>query len=317
MSRVGNRAEPVRSVPRSAAKGERPLLDSAVSALAPMIWGSTYLVTTELLPAGRPLLAATVRALPSGLILLAFGRTLPTGIWWWRALVLGVLNIGAFFFLLFVAAYRLPGGVAALVMSAQPVVVLILAALLLGNRIRLVHVVACALGVIGVALLVLKSTVRMDLVGVLAALGGAISMASGIVLTKRWQRPEGVGLATFTGWQLTAGGLVLLPPTLAVEGLPSHLSGPNIIGFLYLIGFGSVLGYSIWFRGVGRLPAVTMSFLSFGSPIIAAVLGYLFLGQVLSPLQIVGAAVIVGAVVLAQPRPARPRVDAELSSTVN
>lgn len=141
-------------------------------------------------------------------------------------------------------------------------------------------------------------------------------MASGIVLTKRWQRPDGVGLLAFTGWQLSAGGLVLLPPMLAVEGVPSQLSGPNVIGFLYLIGFGSLFGYSIWFRGVGRLPAVTMSFLSFGSPIIAAVLGYLFLGQVLSPLQIVGAVVIVGAVALAQPRPVRPRGDAELSSNV-
>jgi probable blue pigment (indigoidine) exporter len=297
--------------------GNRPLRDSAISALAPLIWGSTYLVTTELLPPDRPFLAATVRALPSGLILLALGRVLPAGIWWWRALVLGVLNIGGFFVLLFVAAYRLPGGVAAVVMSAQPMVVLVFAALLLGNRIRLIHVVACLLGVLGVSLLVLKSSVRIDLVGVLAALGGAISMASGIVFTKRWQRPPEVGLLAFTGWQLTAGGLVLLPPMLAIEGLPGQLSGPNIVGFLYLIGFGSLFGYSVWFRGVDRLPAVTMSFLSFGSPVMAALLGYLFLGQVLSPLQVIGALIVVGAVVLTQPRPVRPPADAQLLPTAN
>ncbi|MFD9701161.1 hypothetical protein [Lentzea sp. NPDC059081] len=51
--------------------------DSAVTALAPMIWGSTYLVTTQLLPPDRPLLASVVRALPAGLVLVLFGRVLP------------------------------------------------------------------------------------------------------------------------------------------------------------------------------------------------------------------------------------------------
>jgi hypothetical protein len=80
----------------------------AVTALAPAIWGTTYLVTSELLPPDRPLLAAVVRALPAGILLTALTRQFPRGDWWWRALVLGTLNIGAFFALLFVAAYRLP-----------------------------------------------------------------------------------------------------------------------------------------------------------------------------------------------------------------
>lgn len=83
------------------------------TAIAPALWGTTYLVTTEFLPPDRPLLAGTLRALPAGLILLAFTRTLPRGSWWLKALALGTLNIGAFFALLFVSAYRLPGGVSA------------------------------------------------------------------------------------------------------------------------------------------------------------------------------------------------------------
>src|SRR4051794_2612416 len=79
--------------------------DLALTAVAPMSWGTTYVVTTSLLPPDRPMLAATLRALPAGLALLAFTRRLPQGIWWWRALVLGVLNFGAFFPLLFFAAY--------------------------------------------------------------------------------------------------------------------------------------------------------------------------------------------------------------------
>lgn len=292
-------------------KGNRLLLDSGVSALAPAIWGSTYLVTTEWLPADRPLLAATVRALPAGLVLLAFGRILPTGIWLWRALVLGTLNIGAFFFLLFVAAYRLPGGVAALIGSVQPMLVLVLAALILGDKIRTVHVVTCVGGACGVALLVLKSTVGLDFVGVLAALAAAVCMASGIVLTKRWKRP--VGVLLFTGWQLTAGGLVLLPVLLAIEGLPSQINGTNVIGFLYLICLGSLFGYSIWFRGVDRLPALAVSFLGLISPIVATILGYLFLNQLLSVIQLVGALIIIGAIVVAQLTPARREFEPDLS----
>ncbi|MCP3819290.1 EamA family transporter [Streptomyces sp. A3M-1-3] len=288
-------------------KSRQNVLTSALTGLAPAVWGSTYLVTTELLPPDRPLLATTMRALPGGLILLALGRKLPVGIWWWRALVLGVLNIGAFNFLLFVAAYRLPGGIAAMIMSAQPMFVVILAALFLGERIRAIHALACAMGTGGVVLLVFRGTASLDTIGVLAAVGGALCMASGITLTKRWGRPEGVGLLTFTGWQLTAGGLVLLPFWLSLEDLPDGLTGSNVIGFAYLITLGAVLSYIVWFRGIERLPAVAVSFLALGSPVVATLLGYLFKDETLSALQIVGIVVIFLAVVLGQPRPPKPK----------
>ncbi|GHH32260.1 EamA family transporter [Lentzea cavernae] len=286
-------------------QNNRLLADSAATAFAPLIWGSTYIVTTELLPPDRPLLAAVVRAMPAGLLLLLFGRILPKGIWWWRALVLGTLNIGTFFFLLFVSAYHLPGGVAALVGSVQPVIMLVLAALVLGDKIRLPHVLACFAATTGVALLVLKATAQLDLVGVLAAIGGAASMASGVVLTKRWRRPYGVDVLLFTGWQLTAGGLVLLPALFLVEGLPGTITGTNALGFGYLIVFGSLLGYSIWFCGTDRVPAIALSFLGFCSPIVATILGFVLLDEPLSPQQLLGAAILIGAIVLVQLTPTR------------
>lgn len=287
-------------------KSGQQFLTAGVTALAPAIWGTTYLVTTEWLPPDRPLLAATARTIPAGLILLAFARTLPKGIWLWRALVLGTLNIGAFNFLLFVAAYRLPGGIAAMLMAVQPMVVLVLAALLIGDRIRFTHVAACLLGAGGVVLLVFKGTAALDFVGVGAALIAAVCMASGITLTKLWGRPAGVGLLAFTGWQLLAGGLVLLPFTLSMEGLPATVSVANIIGFCYLIVLGAVISYAFWFRGIERLPALAVSFLALGSPIVATLLGYFWLGQAFSMLQLVGILVIISAVLLAQ-RPAGPR----------
>ncbi|MGB7481096.1 MAG: EamA family transporter, partial [Burkholderiaceae bacterium] len=101
----------------------RPGFDLLTTAAAPAIWGTTYLVTTELLPPGVPLTVATWRALPAGLLLLAFVRRLPHGVWWARALLLGALNISLFQTLLFISAYRLPGGVAATLGALQPLLV--------------------------------------------------------------------------------------------------------------------------------------------------------------------------------------------------
>lgn len=269
-----------------------------LTAVTPALWGTTYLATTEFLPDDRPLLAATVRALPAGLLLLAVSRRLPSGSWWWKAPVLGSLNIGVFFVLLFVSAYRLPGGVAATLGALQPIIVVVLSALVLSERLRLRTVVAGLVGVVGVALLVLQADARLDPIGVLAGLLGAASMAAGIVLTKRWGRP--VPLLSFTAWQLTFGGLVLVPPLLIVEGLPATVSATNLGGFLYLALVNSALAYSLWFWGLERLPATSASFLGLLSPVVAGLAGWILLGQHLTVMQLIGAALALGAMIAAQ-----------------
>ncbi|WP_187414902.1 EamA family transporter [Nonomuraea sp. PA05] len=277
-----------------------------LTALTPAIWGTTYLVTTELLPPGRPLLAAVIRALPAGLLLVAITRRLPQGIWWWRALMLGALNIGVFFALLFVGAYRLPGGVAATVGAVQPLLVALLSAGLLGERLTVRTLLAAAAGVAGVSLLVLRADARLDALGVAAALGGAAVMAVGVVLSKRWQSPAPL-LAT-TGWQLVAGGLLLVPVALVVEGAPpAGLSGANVAGYAYLSLVGAALAYALWFRGLRVLPATKVTFLGLLSPVVATMLGWVVLGQELTVAQGFGAVIVLGALVVAQVQPSRRR----------
>jgi probable blue pigment (indigoidine) exporter len=280
-----------------------PLSLTAATAFTPMVWGTTYFTATEFLPAGRPLLAATIRALPVGLVFIARSRKLPRGDWWWRALVLGALNIGAFFALLFVAAFRLPGGVAAITGAFQPLVAATIGAVVLRESFTRRTGFLCAVAVAGVTMLVLTPAARLDSVGLLAAMAGTVSMASGIVLTKRWGRP--VDLITFTGWQLTAGGLILLPLLLVFEGLPAAITGRNVVGFLWLAVIGTGVAYSLWFRGVQRLPIATVSFLVLLSPLVATLLGWFALDQRLRPIQLVGALLVASAVVGAQrsPRP--------------
>lgn len=288
---------------RSLASASRA--DLLITAFAPAAWGTTYIVTTELLPPDRPMLTAVLRALPAGMALAAITRQRPTGPWWWKAAVLGALNIGAFFALLFVAAYRLPGGVAATLGSIQPLVAAGLAAVLLRERFRTATAVAGILGIVGVALLVLRSNAALDPVGVLAGLTGAVSMATGVVLTKRWGRP--VSLPAFTAWQLIAGGLLLAPVALATEGGPPALTAANAIGYAWLATGGTAVAYLVWFRGIARLPVAQVSLLGLASPTVATFAGFAVLGQTLTPAQLVGGALVLTAIWIGQrPAPDEP-----------
>jgi probable blue pigment (indigoidine) exporter len=277
------------------------------AAIAPLTWGSTYAVTTQWLPSGLPLFTAAVRALPAGLLLVALTRRLPSGIWWWRAAALGTLNIGLFFALLFVAAYRLPGGMAAVLGAVQPLIVAGLSAPLLGRRPSGLTLCAGAVGVLGVALVVLKAASPPDPWGVAAGLAGAAAMACGIVLGKRWGRPQGVGALAFTGWQLSFGGLLLAPAALLTEPPPGHLTATGLGGYAYLAVINTLLAYWLWFRGTAHLPATALSFLGLLSPIGAAVIGWWALGQGLGPVQLLGLLLALTGTVLGQlaPTPAR------------
>lgn len=272
--------------------------DLLLTALAPAIWGSTYVVTTLMLPADYPLTVAMLRALPAGILLLLAVRQLPQGIWWLRAFILGALNFSVFWALLFVAAYRLPGGVAATLGAIQPLVVILLARTLLGSPIRSLSVVAALSGLAGVALLVLTPKAALDPVGIAAGLASAASMALGTVLSRRWQPP--VSALTFTSWQLTAGGILLLPMALIAEPALPPLTALNVTGLAYLGLIGAALTYVLWFRGVAKLEPAVVSSLGFLSPISAVLLGWGVLGQSLSAAQLAGMAIVVASVWLSQ-----------------
>ncbi|MFI7664228.1 EamA family transporter [Nocardia sp. NPDC049526] len=280
----------------------------ALAALAPIAWGSTYAVTTEFLPPDRPLFTALMRALPAGLALLAITRVLPRGVWLGRAAALGVLNIGAFFPLLFLAAYRLPGGVAGVLGAVAPMFALAFATVVLAEKPNGRKVIAGLIGVFGVALVVLRANAQLDTVGVIAGLAGAASMAMGTVLTQRWGRPEGVGPLAITGWQLTAGGLFIAPLAFLIEGAPPALDGRAVGGYLYLGVIGTALAYFLWFRGIAKVPATSVAFLGLLSPVSAAVIGWIALGQALSPLQVVGLGIALGGTLLGQVA-AKPRIE--------
>ncbi|CAI3800001.1 DMT family transporter [Rheinheimera sp. MM224] len=272
--------------------------DPWLTALAPLIWGSTYLVTTEFLPPDVPLLSAALRTLPVGLLMLLWLRQLPAAGWWGKIFLLGFLNIGVFQALLFVAAYRLPGGVAATVGAIQPLVVVMLSCAVLGGRTSWLSWIAAFSGLLGVALLVLGPAAQLDSIGVMAAAAGALAMACGTLLTKRWQPP--VSALVLTSWQLSVGGLFLLPLAFSVETLPQSLSLTHILGYLWLGLIGTGLTYVFWLRGVMRMSASAVTGFSLLSPLSATVLGLVVLDQHLTLVQSLGMVLVLTGVWLGQ-----------------
>lgn len=272
-----------------------------VTAVAPVVWGSTYAVTQLWLPPGRPLFAAVMRILPAGVLLLLWVRRRPRGAWWGRAAVLGTLNHAVFFGLVYVAAYRLPSGLASTLTAVSPLVVMGVAWLLLGERQPWVAVLAAVAGIGGVVVLVSAgggASGSVDPVGVAASVGAVVSASVGFVLVRRWT-PRDAVLAT-TAWQLVAGGLVLVPVALVVEGAPPALDGAAVLALLWLGLVGSVVGYVVWFRGLTRMDAGAVAVVGLLNPVVGTVLGVVLLGEGFGWVQLGAMLVVLGGVLVAQ-----------------
>lgn len=270
-----------------------------VTAVAPIAWGSTYYVTEAFLPPDRPLFAAAVRALPIGLVVLALSRRLPRGSWWWKAAVLGVLNIGMFFPLIFLAAYHLPGGLAATLQATAPLATMALAWPGLGERPGLMRVGAALVGAVGVGLLVLRSPGQVDALGLAGAFGSVLVSALGYVLVKRWPAP--VDSLTLASWQLVAGGLLLVPAALLAEGAPPALDLPAVGGFVWLSVVGTGLAYYCWFSGLRGMPAGVVSLIGLVNPVVGTVLGVVLAGELFGWVQALGMVLVLGGVLAGQP----------------
>ncbi|WP_109468276.1 EamA family transporter [Albibacillus kandeliae] len=272
--------------------------DFAITALAPLVWGSSYIVTTQFLPNLDPLTISVLRALPAGLLLLCLVRQVPHGHWIWKMFVLGALNFAIFWSLLFFSAYRLPGGVAAVMGALQPFVVIFASRFLLGSPIKVLSLLTVAAGVLGVALLVLTPEAKLDMWGVAAGMAGSASMAFGTVLSRKWQPP--VTALTFTSWQLTAGGLLLAPFVHFAPTDWSTINATNVLGLAYLGLIGAALTYIIWLRGIQIIQPTAASVLGLLSPMSAALLGWFFLNETLSTTQSIGMMIVLLSVLVGQ-----------------
>ncbi|HML50548.1 MAG TPA: EamA family transporter [Propionicimonas sp.] len=268
----------------------------ALTAIAPIAWGSTYFVTGHLLPPDTALWGGVIRCLPAGLLLLAVVRRLPTGSWWWRSFLLGLLSVGGLNVLVYVVAQRLPSSLAATLMSTSAAAMLVLSWLILHQRPRLAAVLGAVVGIAGVVVMMGFGVGPIDPWGVVASIVAMLSSTLGFVLTAKWG--SAVPPVTMASWQLVAGSLVVLPAAIIVEGPPPALDGPAIAGFAYLIVVATAIAYAAWFTGLRRLSGAAVGIIGLLNPVTGVLLGVMLGGEVFGVPQAVGLALVMSGVLL-------------------
>ena len=259
-----------------------------------VIWGSTYL---GIYYAGRtipPLFAASTRFIASGtimaLVVFARGGTLRVSR---RALlscvVVGCLLPGANS-ILFFAERNVPTGLASLIIASVPLWV---AALRL-TRERLPWQVLAGVGIgfAGVGVLAQPSG-GAKWGGVALCFCSAVMWATGSFLSARLEMPKDPIAAT--SLEMLAGGFVMLPMgALTVHGFSP--STGSIAGWIYLVIFGSVVGYTAYVWLLANASLGMVSTYAYVNPVVAISLGVLFRGEHLTWRLLVGAVIVVAAV---------------------
>jgi len=274
-----------------------------------VIWGSTYLAIRVLVASVPPLIAGGSRFLVAGAILYAWARwrgaPAPDPRLWSRATLLG----GLFFLIgnggVSWAETRLPSGLTALLAATSPLFTGFFESALGGWRrppLRVVLGIIAGLG--GVALLVAPGEFigggHADLAGAAAITLASIGWAGGSVASHAVPLRASPALGTAMK-MLTGGALLVVAGLLLGEG--AHLSlamltPKALVAWCYLIVFGSLIGFSAFTYLLRVTTPQKVSTSAFVNPLVAVLLGWAILGEVVTPRTLVAAAVIIGGVML-------------------
>jgi drug/metabolite transporter (DMT)-like permease len=274
------------------------------------IWGSTYLAIRFAVETLPPLLMAGVRFILAGGILLLWAHLRgasagPTRRDWVTGLISGALLLlggnGAVVW----AEQRVPSGMAALLVAIVPLWMVLLDWMRPGGRrpAGLVFV-GLALGLAGLGLLVGPATVRdrgsIDRVGAVVLILGSLSWAVGSLYTKAAPRPSSPN--TGSGAQMFAGGLCLLAAALVTgEGAQldlAHASIRSLLGFAYLVTFGSLIGFTAYIYLLAHTTAARAATYAYVNPVVAVLLGWAFANEPVTSRTLVAAAVILAGVAI-------------------
>lgn len=271
-----------------------------------ILWGSTYLgirVAVETMP---PFLMAGVRYTIAGLLLCAI-----TLLWnrslrihfsraQWKTLaitafLLLVCGNGALCF----AEMRLTSGVAALIVATVPVWMLIIDSVLERRAPSALAIAGLVLGTLGIVALVGLRFGSIPVVPALIVLGASFAWAAGSVYARR--KSHGDGNALFPAIEMLLGGLMLLV-VAALSGEMSHvrldaISNASVLGFLWLVGPGAIVGYSAYGYAVRMLPTQITATYAYVNPVVAVFLGALLAGEAITANVLIGGAAVVVSVI--------------------
>jgi drug/metabolite transporter (DMT)-like permease len=269
-----------------------------------LVWGSTYLAIRVMVETVPPLLGAGVRFAVAGGVMVAvlsFRRAVkPTRAQLLSALLVGLLLPGANA-VVTVAEQEVPSSVAALLIASVPLWVLLMRRGT-GERVSRAGIIAVLVGFAGVALLLRPGEQSGDatVLGLAACVIAAAMWASGSFASPRLRLPADPLVST--GWQMLLGGLAIVAVGLALgeapEVDPAAFSTRSILALGYLVVFGSWIAFTAYAWLLQNAPISKVSTYAYVNPVVAIVLGFLILDEVVTSVTLVGAAIIVVSVAL-------------------
>jgi drug/metabolite transporter (DMT)-like permease len=266
-----------------------------------VVWGSTYFAIKVAVESIPPFLMAGGRFLIAGAIMFPFAVRggWPSRAQWLGCALVGTLMLGANGALSF-AERTVPSGYASLLIATVPLWLLGFDAGLNRARLGLAPVAGLAVGLAGVGLLSGARSGSVSVTGVVICLCAAASWALGTILSHRVAMPSNPALGS--SMQMVTAGAVLLCWAAATGEAGSlqlgAVSARSWLAFGYLILVGSIVGFSAYVIAVKKLPTTTVATYAYVNPVIAVLLGTVFLNERLTPAMLGGGALIIAAVAL-------------------
>jgi probable blue pigment (indigoidine) exporter len=249
-----------------------------------LAWGCAYVPSAWLVETWPPLAAAGARLAVAGLLLLAalaaLGRPLRPGVGpaavGWLALTQSTLFYGATFWGIAEAG----AGLAAVLANTDPLFVAALATVFLGERLAGLQWAGLAVGLAGAATVVWEGPAWPPALSLeaLVVVGGALAWSVGTVVASRGVRAAGDPLA-LAGWQMAAGGAVLVAVGLAVEDAAPPLGARELALILVLAALGSALPLALFYLALVRAPASEVSAWFFLVPAVGVLSAWPLLGE--------------------------------------
>jgi drug/metabolite transporter (DMT)-like permease len=269
-----------------------------------IVWGSTYLAIRVMVETVPPLLGAGARFFVAGAVMLAvlaLHRSVrPTRAQLVSALVVGLLLPGANA-VVTVAEQEVPSNLAALLIGSIPLWVILMRRAA-GEAVSRASIAAVLVGFAGVALLLRpgEQSEGASLLALAACVIAAVMWASGSFASPRLRLPGDPLVAS--GWQMLLGGLVITVVGIVAGELPEvdpeAFSLRSVAALLYLIAFGSWLAFTAYAWLLQNAPISRVATYAYVNPVVAIVLGWLILDELITPITLVGAAIIVASVAL-------------------
>jgi drug/metabolite transporter (DMT)-like permease len=269
-----------------------------------IVGGSSYLAIRVMVETVPPLLGPGARFIIAGGVMLAV-MSVRRAVWPTRAQLLGALFVGTLLMgangMVSIALQEVPSGLGALLIASVPLLLIVMR-MLAGEQVSRASVVAVMVGFAGIALLIKpgEQSGEATVLGLLACVLAAGMWAAGAFASPRVELPTDQ-LAS-TGWQLLLGGLVCVAAGLAVgeapEIDPDSFSVRSLLALAYLVVFGSWISFTAYAWLLQNAPISTVATYAYVNPVVAIVLGWLVLGEVITPVMLASAAVIVVSVAL-------------------